>query len=440
MESGVRPEDLDAFSNYISELAFSQYFTPQRKEMPRADFHRWHESFCKEFGVDWGADRICSRLEDANILTVESTGTTYFKYQYVYYFFLAKRLANAISNEEIRGRVRHMCDRLHIDEYANIALFLIHHSNDEFVLDCIRGSAESLLHGQPKFELEVTPDNGLLNRVNRLPSPLGIQVLEDRDPDFEQEKGLRERDFMEANHLDNEDGPSTDTEFGEEPMNALDVLAQAGVAAKTVELVGQVLRNYYGSLRIDTKVNLGQDAIELALRALYSFSDLLVSDDFAIIEVLATAQREYEREHLRPSARKDEKELERWAREFAFSLLSVVARIIIRKVATALGSEQLRPTLEKVVPKDASLAYRMVEVAALLDGPTGIPRGKIESMVGNLKNNSLGFQVLRDLAAQRVYRYPTEYKDKQWLAEKLNFSMVKQRSADLDKSRRLLPR
>ena len=440
MESGVKPEDLDAFSNYVSELAFSQYFTPQRKEIPRADFRRWHESFCREFGVDWDADRISSRLESANILTVESTGTTFFKYQYVYYFFLAKRLANAISDEAIRDRVRHMCDRLHIDEYANIALFLIHHSNDKFVLDCIRRSAESLLHGQPKFALEVASENGLLNKVNRLPSPLGIQILEDRDPDLEQEKNLRERDFIEANHLDNEDDSSTDTELSEEPMNALDILAQAGVAAKTVELVGQVLRNYYGSLRIDTKVDLGQDAIDLALRALYSFFDLLVSDDFEIVDVLATAQREYEREHLKPSARRDEKELERWAREFAFSVLSVVARIIIRKVATALGSEQLKPTLEKVVPKDASLAYRMVEIAALLDGPTGIPRGKIESMVGNLKNNSLGFQVLRDLTAQRVYRYPTEYKDKQWLAEKLNFSMVKQRSADLDKSRRLLPR
>lgn len=440
MESGVKPEDLDAISNYVSELAFSQYFSPRGREISSAEYSRWHDSFCSEFGVNWDANRIKSRLERANILAIESTGTVYFKYQYVYYFFLAKRLASGISDEEIRSRIRHMCDRLHVDEYANVALFLIHHSNDQFVLDCIRGSAGSLLQGQPTFVLEVTSGNSLLDNVNRLPAPLGVQLLEDRDPDLEQEENLKERDLIEANHRGLEDRPSTVAEQNEEPMNALDVLAQAGVAAKTVELIGQVLRNYYGSLRMDSKVDLGRDAVDLALRALYSFFDLLISKEFEIVDVLATARREYEREHLKPSARRDEKELERWARDFAFSILRMVARVIIRKVATALGSEQLRPTLEEVVPKGASLAYKMVEIAALLDGPSGIPREKIESIVGNLKNNPLGFQVLRDLATQRVYRYPTEYKDKQWLADKLNFSMVKQRSADLDKSRRLLRR
>ena len=198
------------------------------------------------------------------------------------------------------------------------------------------------------------------------------------------------------------------------------------------------MRNYYGSLKIGTKVELGEEAINLSLRALYSFIDLVLENEVDIINTLSDVRREYEKERLKASARKDDRESERWARDCAFSLLRMVVHAIIRKVSSALGSEQLKPTLEKLIPKEASLAYKMVKVAPALDGPNPIPRGEIETMSNQFRNNPLGFQILRDLAAQRVYRYPTDYTDKQWLSEKLSFSMVKQRTADIDKSRRLL--
>ena len=130
IENGVKPEDLDAYANYISELAFSQYFKLHRKEISRKDYLEWHQSFCDDFGVDWEPHRVRATLLAANILADEATGIIYFKYQYVYYFFLAKRLATGIADQSIRDSVLHMCDRLHIAEYANVILFLIHHSND----------------------------------------------------------------------------------------------------------------------------------------------------------------------------------------------------------------------------------------------------------------------------------------------------------------------
>ena len=232
IEHGVRPEDLDAISNYISELAFSQFFNKQKKDILSNDFVTWHQSFCNDFGVDWEPSRLRNTLENLNILAAEATGLLYFKYQYVYYFFLAKRLASGIADETIQDSIRHMCDRLHITEYANIALFLVHHSNDKFVLDCVRHSAQSLLHGQTQFVLETTPENELLNIVNRLASPIGVQILEDRDPDVEQGNALKRRDLMEANHREVENVATENDSLNDQPMDALDILAQAGVAAK----------------------------------------------------------------------------------------------------------------------------------------------------------------------------------------------------------------
>ena len=438
IHSGVRSEDLDAFSTYISELAYNEFFVKQGQETSQQHYLRWHQQFCSDYGIEWEMTEIVRRLERGHILAVEDTGAISFKYQYIYYFFLAKRLSRGLSEESIRNHVRHMCDRLHVTEYANVVLFLIHHSDDEFVLDAIRKSAASLMQGQPAFTFDVSDDNRMLNLINRLPKPPGVQLLEDREPEREQERALGNRDLVEAEQREIERRFPEETELKDEPMDALDTLAQAGVAAKTVELLGQVLKNYYGSLRINTKITIGKDAVELSLKALYSFLDLFISNDFAIVDLLVEARRDYEREKLKPARRKDERELERWARDCVFGITRVLSRVIIRKVAKALGSDQLRPTLAKLVSENPSLGYGMIEIAALLDNPGRIPRDQIESIVRRLNNNPLGFQILRDLTAQRIYRYPTDYDDKQWLAEKLSFSMVGQRYADLDKSSRIL--
>ncbi|MDE0005328.1 MAG: metallophosphoesterase [Rhodospirillaceae bacterium] len=440
IECGVRSEDLDAVSNYICELAFSAFYLKQVKEISGSEYNVWHERFCKEYGIDWDATRIRSRLENGSILSIESSGTIYFKYQYVYFFFLAKKLANCLGEKDVMERVRHMCERLHIVEYANIILFLIHHSSDEFVLDAVRRSASVLLQDHSSFELEGTPDNKLLGAINRLPSALGVPILEERDPDQEQARALKSRDIVEASSRELETQLVELDGYSDTTTDGLDGLAQAVVAAKTIELLGQTLRNYYGSLRIGIKVEIGRDTLDLALRAVTAFFELLGNDGFGFVDFLVESRREYEKEHTKESARKSDQELERWARDLMFNIFRMVGRAIIRKVANSLGFEQLRPTLQQLVPNSASISYRMVELAALLDGPRDIPKAKIESMARDLKNNPLGFQILRDFAAQRVYRYPTDYQDKQWLAEKLGFSMARQRSAELDSSRRIMPR
>ncbi len=149
-------------------------------------------------------------------------------------------------------------------------------------------------------------------------------------------------------------------------------------------------------------------------------------------------ERDYETKNLKQSARKDEEKLRRWARDCVFALLHVLTRSVIQRVAGVFGSDQLKLTLSRLVSENDLIGYRMVEIAVLLDSPSQIPRKPIELLTRRLQNNALGFQVLRDLAAQRVYQYPMKVEDKQWLVEKLGFSMAGQRKAELQKSRRIL--
>ena len=442
MNCGVRSEDLDAFSNYISEFSYHLFSDSGSTRMVSNDqYETWHKKFCSDYGVEWKSSTIRSTLEKGDILAIEPTGSVSFKYSYIFYFFLAKNFSRKLTDQSIRDRVRHMCSRLHVPEYSNIILFLIHHSNDQFVLDSTREAASLLMQKQDSFKFETSKDNTLLEMINRLPSTIIKPLLEERDPEEVQRHELEYRDAAEAEEREIEDHLQDEVDLVNESMDTLDILAQAKIAEKTINLLGQILKNYYGSLHLGTKISIGKNAIELALRELYSYIDFCSYDNFKIIEILKKLRRDYGAENSTASSRqKSDQELEHWARDFVFHLCNLLAVAIIRETARSIGSNQIKPTLTKLIGENDSIGYRMVEIAILLDSPSEIPRKEIESMIHNLGNNVLGLQVLRDLVAQRVYRYPTDIKDKQWIASKLNFSLADQQYAEFDKSRRILPR
>ena len=432
----VKPDDLEAYSNYISELAYK--FFENNRIFSKTEYDKWHEQFCSDYGVNWKLSRIQQLLKKASILSVESGQSISFKYPYVYYFFLAKRLSRGLTEKNDCKTVQYMCQRLHVTEYANVVLFLIHHSDNPLVLEAVRSAASSLISDQQSFKFETSNGNVLLHSVNQLPSYIGTHFLEDRDPESEQRRALKNKDIHQENAIETEESTEDHSESEHDPMVALDTLTQSIVATKTVELLGAILKNYYGSLLLDIKVNISKEAVELAFRSLFSFIELLLKDNGVdLIHALMEAQREFEIENLQPKKRKNSQELENWARMFVFSLLRYLTRAIIQKVARAIGSDQLRLTLNKLVEEHDSVGYQIVEIAVLLDNPSKIPRIQIDKLAHRLSNNIFGFQVLRDLAAQRVYRYPMEYDDKQWLASKLDFSIAEQRRADFKKTRQL---
>ena len=440
LRSGVKPEDLDAYSNYISELAYEFFQNNKRKSI--LEYVTWHEKYCKKYGILWVYSQTSEILQSSGILTSESTDTFRFKYPYVYYFFLAKRLSRGISESLIRERITKMCQRLHVEEYANVILFLIHHSDDSLVVNSIRTAANSLVSQQDIFQFEKDQSNSQFKAIDNLTfnKHASNQNLEQRDPEEEQNRILQKKDEIER--VTHKNGAkfssSEDMQLDSKPMEALDTIAQSIVAIKTIDILGLVLKNYYGSLEIETKVDIGNDAIKLAFRSLFSIFELFTKDVDEIISAFVEIQRDYELKHLNPAARKNDQELTHSVRFFLFSLIKHITKFYIQKVARAIGSQQLKPTVDSLVLENGTIGYLMIEVAILLDKPSNLPRDKIKILTKKLRHDTFGFEVLRDLVRTRIYRYPMEYTDKQWVISKLNFSIVEQRFADFKQTRRML--
>ena len=262
--------------------------------------------------------------------------------------------------------------------------------------------------------------------------------MENRDPEVEQRRELQQRDIAEAEQKELEKAQSRERPLDNRHMNELGILAQGSVATKAIDLLGQVLKNYYGSLRVDAKIEVAEEDVEVGLRTLNLYLDLCLYGEDKIVALLIEIRKEYEARLFKEGSRKNDVELTLWARNALFSIIRSIGSAVILSVSKSISARQLRPTLTKLAKANGSVAYGFVELAALLDCPGDIPRVQIDSMASKLKNNVLGMQILQDIVARRVYRYPTDYDDKQWLAEKLGFSIARQRYTDIDKSRRLL--
>jgi len=86
--------------------------------MTSESFITFHDYYCDEYNIDIGYHDVLETLTSSKLLKVKSN-SIYITYKYVYYFFVAKYLANNISLPETRLIVKALCERVHRDEYAS---------------------------------------------------------------------------------------------------------------------------------------------------------------------------------------------------------------------------------------------------------------------------------------------------------------------------------
>ena len=113
-----RNDEIDAYYNYIKELA-NYMFEHKSREISEDNFHDFHKWYCDEYKVSPSFYQLSNFKElIKNLLQAliieENRGIYRFRYNYVYYYFVAKYLADNITRAEINTTVSEMCKRLYI--------------------------------------------------------------------------------------------------------------------------------------------------------------------------------------------------------------------------------------------------------------------------------------------------------------------------------------
>jgi Calcineurin-like phosphoesterase len=410
----LKNEDIDAFYNYITELAFV-FFEDKVREKTKQELQRFHEWYSNEY-ISYTFDKHYEKLVNASIL--EHIQDVYkFKYNYAYYYFVARYLAININENEIRDKVSDMCKNLYYEEYANIIMFLTHISKDRFILNEVLMNAKAIFE-----EYEPTKLQDEVGKLNKLISNVPKVVLENKEVKEHRQKRLEFKDQIERSK--NEVAP-TEYDSMNEDTSELDIISKLNWSFKTLEIVGLILKNYYGSIKKTQQIILGSEAYFLGLRSLSSFLNMIDSQMESIV-------KEIEKVISEKGIHK-KTDVENEARSFVFNICAAMSFHFIKKISSSVGTEKLSEIFNTILTENSTNAVRLIDISIKLDHIQKIPFNDITSLKKDLldSNNLIAYNILRGLVLNHLYMFDTSYKDKQKICTHLDIAIQQQRKIDL---------
>jgi hypothetical protein len=395
--------DVGTYYTYLSIVAHRMFATQSKSLNPEA-MRAVQQEFLAEYDMPEETESILRKLRSARILDYEGN-SVFFPHKYCYYFFVAnyfkKALADNHDDPYALGHLTDMVEMVHDEEFMNILIFYIYMTEDRRLI-------EQLLKNSRDIFAEYAPCNFTsdFDFVANFMKPRHLSI------DITDVRRNRE-DYWErvdkSPPPENGITPLVRTKYSRELSESLRI----DFSIRSLQVMGQVLRNFPGVLRKDLKVDLATECYRLGLRCLKRFITLFETQGEQLRRVYETRLARHE---AVPRDKFDKLEAS------SAQLLTVLAEGMIvgmvKTVAFSVGSEDLKNTLETVRTNagDGDIGTRMIDLSVRLDHFAKTPMDEIDSLTDDIaKSNVVAWSVLRMLVAHHIYLFPVGWKNLQRL-------------------------
>jgi len=415
VRAGVSHRQLDGLVNYLIELAYFM-LCEGSDQLTEGQFDKFASQYNEKYLAVGNASPVDTLLR-CGILRKNEDGEISFAYKYIQYFYCAKYLCDNYNDPEIKKRVEVMCSEIYLDKNANVIIFMAHHSKDQHLIDEILLSTMLRFSGTLEAKLSPEETAHFVEYEDLIPQ----LVIEQRNVQEERRRELEARDRVEVEDKSLSDGEEIRSqEEGSEEAKRRKFFAEAHSSIKSIDLLGQILRNRYGSFRKDQLRSLAEEAIKVGLRLLTE--QLRITRDYKedIVELLEQLMQE-------EGGSKTDAEIGRAAKQIYLLACYWSTVGIIERIASTIGMEEMLAIFDEIV-EDASesIAVRLIYVSICLNSAKIIPRRAISSLYKDMEGDRIGQRMLRQMVLRYLYLNPTDYKDKQWFASELKLPVRSQ--------------
>ena len=409
--------------NYLTTFAFF-LFELGEKNISMETYNEFHDQYIEKHDIEYQKEKILSLFVDAKLLIVN--GSVAIKEPYIYYFFVAKYIANEISNKiEIKLLVTKMCERLFRDEYANIMMFVTHLSKDRFIIDELIRIADDIIPGQDiaKLEEEVIEINNLIDKIPKQVLE-NVNVFDQRndelDDEEERERLEKELPFENTNY---------DSFSLSDDISTIDFFAIITRSLKTIDILGQVAKKHWGEMEKDKKLEIVNVTYDVGLKTLGFYLKAIEKNSTEIVEHISKLIRE---KHFRDKYSL-EKGIEETSKNFVFRLCFMSAFGITKRVSNAIGYDKLKNTFERVLKEREINSIKLIDLSIKL-GYSSISTNLdlMEIYKKEMEGNKISTVVLQNLALDYMYMFDTDFRTKNRICTSLDISMDEQRKISLE--------
>jgi len=419
----IKTDELDFYHTYLSFIAYS-YFKNGRKELDKTEIMKLHD----EHGYIYhrkSFTQVYDNLIGAKFIKEDNEFYS-FNHNYIYYFYVAKYLSDNTEEAEIVEEINMLIKRLYRVEFANIIIFLIHHSKTraKSIIGKITSEAKALFSDINPSTLSKTE----LSNINQLVTEEIRTIIQDKDPQKHREETFTlkdERDDMRENEDKLQEGKDGFMPQYNEDIHELDIYGKINLSFKLMEILGQISKNYYGSLKNEAKsdilkelTSLGLRNLNLLLKQFNKYSDLLEKD----------IREKIEKDDVRSSS-----EIKTISKRIVFNFAELISMNFIKKISSSMASKNLFATIDGL-PKDTE-AMKLIAIATKMDFSGGLNKDNIIALDREFSQNIIAKELLKHLVIEHLYKFNVPYKKKQEVCDKLNIGIQMQKNILVHKSR-----
>ncbi len=368
-----------------------------------------YDEYSKMMDIEKSFEKVHGLLMKAKILKNECEFYS-FNHNYSYYFFVAKYLSDNLENPEIKNEIVAITERLYCSEFANILIFLVHHSKNKDIIDRITQEAKKLFYEEVPYTLS---REEMVRINNWITEEITLSIV-DSNPSDNRKKALERRDRFEE-----EKREKIDKKVDDDEQYSLDLFGKIDLSFKLIEVLGQIANNYYGSLDGEKKADILEEIYSLGFRGLRAlFED--------IEEYLEAIQKEIDNliEKKGASTKVDKVKI---ANKLISEFMELFAFVFVKRISDSLASKNLFPTTNKVMERNQTPAAELVNMAVRLNFPNELTayKNKITELDKALTKNYIAKKLLRFLVVEHLYKFDVKFSDKQSICDKLDINITR---------------
>lgn len=412
LAGGSTHEAVDVKLGYLTFLA-GHCFASGRLTVSEKELREIHAAYEKHTLLTVPFRELVGSLTSSRLLR-EDSGNFSFQYSYVYYYFVALGLRDTLGTDATRGKITELVSTIHSEESGNILLFVAHLTKDPFVITEVLKKGKLIFAEVPEahLRLEESPliaiDQSIANAVYAEAADSRQRMLERLDT---LESKTTQPEAPESRYAP----PvrvSEREEMDKEMAEINQYLMRFGAAFRTLQILGQLLKNFIGTMDGETKRKLADECIAIGLRTLGSYLAVIENRGGEYAEALMEMMRADD-----PNL--SDEDLSRKARQSLFGLLQIATYGVVKRVAGAIGSPHLGQVYEMLRAENDSPTIALILTALELDQFSDFPERELASLHLQLEGNTLADSVLLTLVINHFHVFDEAFGLKQRVCAKL---------------------
>jgi hypothetical protein len=352
-KQGVKNDEIDIYINFLSVLAY-HFFSNDISELSENEFDLFLENYNNKYYLPIPINTILTNLQSHRMLIKTSLGNYRFFYPYLYYYFVAKYLSDHLV--EKKDDISHIIENLHKDENAYITVFISHHTKNYNLLDEIILNAMMLFERYKEATLskdELSFFDTEIDNIAKaaLPKHTSSEIERKRHLELEEQQ---ENEIVERQDKPS-DNESAEDEFSESLRRSI----------RTVEVMGIITKNRIGSLERQKLEEILTEAINVNLRILSSFFDIIKekNEQIEIIKYIS-GQLQNMMDEKKQAIPKEK--LEKEAKKMFWNLNFGVIIGMVTKTIRSIGSDKLQNIIESICNKNKTSVHLLIKYGVFM--------------------------------------------------------------------------